>query len=334
LGKSKEAIASESLADLLKDKEVKIRAEAAKALGKIGDARTIAPLVAALQKETDWEVRESIGEALARTDKLAVEPLITALRHPRVEVRTQTTQILGRIGDVRSVELLIEVPQDKEPELRAQAVRALGEVGDLQAIAPLLDALKGRDESGRRHAAEALAEIGEPAVDILKTELTNTHSSVRKHAAAALGIIGLPQAVRALGKIRDKRAVRALISAQKDDVVEVRREAAEALGRIGRVDSIEPLTRALRKDEALEVRSQAAEALGEIGDTRTVLSLITALGDTESHVRECVAKVLGKMGDSQAIEPLTNLFEHETHEKVKKAAADALHRLKDTRGFD
>ena len=142
------------------------------------------------------------------------------------------------------------------------------------------------------------------------------------------------QAVRALGKIRDKRAVRALISAQKDDVVEVRREAAEALGRIGRVDSIEPLTRALRKDEALEVRSQAAEALGEIGDTRAVLSLITALGDTESQVRECVAKVLGKMGDSQAIEPLTNLFEHETHGKVKKAAADALHRLKDARGFD
>ena len=142
------------------------------------------------------------------------------------------------------------------------------------------------------------------------------------------------QSVRALGKIRDKRAVRALVSVQTDDVVDVRREAAEALGRIGRVDSIEPLTAALKKDEAVEVRRQAAEALEDIGDTRAVLSLITALGDQESPVRECVATVLGKMGDSQAIEPLTNLLETERNGKVKKAAADALHRLKNARGLD
>ena len=74
---------------------------------------------------------------------------------------------------------------------------------------------------------------------------------------------------------------------------------------------------------------EAAEALGEIGNTRAVLPLVTALGDPDSHVRECVARVLGKMGDSQAIEPLTRLFENERHRNVKQVAADSLHRLKD-----
>jgi len=140
--------------------------------------------------------------------------------------------------------------------------------------------------------------------------------------------------VRALGEIRDEKAIKALVRTLKDQVVVVRQEAAEALGRIGRVQSIDPLITALKKDEALEVRAQAAEALGEIGNTRAVLSLITALGDPNSHVRECVARVLGKMGDSQAIEPLSNLLENERHGKVKKAAADSLHRLKDSRSRD
>ncbi len=123
-----------------------------------------------------------------------------------------------------------------------------------------------------------------------------------------------------------------MVRAQKDEVMEIRREAAEALGRIGKVDSIEPLTTALRNDAAMEVRRQAAESLGEIGDTRVVLALITALGDTESQVRDSVATVLGKMGDVQAVDPLTELSKRETHGKVKKAATDALHRLKASSG--
>ena len=109
--------------------------------------------------------------------------------------------------------------------------------------------------------------------------------------------------------------------------MDVRKGAAEALGRIGRVTSIEHLVIVLKKDEAVEVRAQAAEALGEIGDTRAVSALLTALGNRESHVRECVARVLGKIGDSRAVEPLTDLLKKEANGKVKRAAAEALHKL-------
>ena len=70
---------------------------------------------------------------------------------------------------------------------------------------------------------------------------------------------------------------------QKDENNDVRRRAAEALGRIGGEKAVKPLITALAKDKADVVRGSVAEALGMIGGEKAVETLITALAKDENN---------------------------------------------------
>jgi HEAT repeat protein len=78
-----------------------VRFAAAAALGEIGDARAVEPLVAALQDRT---LREVAARALGQIgDARAVEPLLAALQDPEEEVRVAAVSALGEIMDARVV---------------------------------------------------------------------------------------------------------------------------------------------------------------------------------------------------------------------------------------
>ena len=94
--------------------------------------------------------------------------------------------------------------------------------------------------------------------------------------------------VEALGKLGDPQAVPPLIKALGDDWDDVRRAAAEALGRIG-APAVPPLIQALG-DSDRDVRAVSAEALGKLGDPRAVPALIQALGDSDRDVRRAAAE--------------------------------------------
>ena len=91
----------------------------------------------------------------------------------------------------------------------------------------------------------------------------------------------------------------------KSDQSGVRREAVHALGRMGDPRAIEALTAAMT-DVNREVRVEAALALGEIGDLRGVERLIPVLTDRAQHdrVRAAAAAALWQLGDERAVEPL------------------------------
>ena len=108
----------------------------------------------------------------------------------------------------------------------------------------------------------------------------------------------------------------------------VREAAAEALGKIGDSQAVEPLIAAL-KDEDWYVRKYAVEALGKIGESRTVKSLIAALNDLEQDVRKAAVKVLVKIG-LPAVELLIAVLKDEDRE-VRKSAAEALGKIGDSR---
>ncbi|MFB0564273.1 MAG: HEAT repeat domain-containing protein [Candidatus Aminicenantaceae bacterium] len=79
------------------------------------------------------------------------------------------------------------------------------------------------------------------------------------------------QASKALGKIKDKRAVEPLIQALKDENFIGQWEAVWALGEIKDKRAVEPLIEAL-KDKY--VKYEAMEALGKIGDTKYAETII------------------------------------------------------------
>ena len=122
-------------------------------------------------------------------------------------------------------------------------------------------------------------------------------------------------------RLAEKRDVKGLAKALfYKKAWRVREAAAEALGKIGDSQAVEPLIAAL-KDEDWYVRKYAVEALGKIGESRTVKPLIAALKDLEQDVREAAVEALGKIGDSRAVEPLIAALKDWD---MRKAAANGL----------
>ncbi len=119
-----------------------------------------------------------------------------------------------------------------------------------------------------------------------------------------------------------------LAAVLKDSNPELRRTAAQALGKIARKEAVPALLAALRDPDA-GVRRQAAWALGMIGEDalgRDRSPLAQLLFDPDPAVREAAATALGLTGDTQAgIELLLErLREPEAPADSKRLAAAAL----------
>jgi cyclophilin family peptidyl-prolyl cis-trans isomerase/HEAT repeat protein len=87
-----------------------------------------------------------------------------------------------------------------------------------------------------------------------------------------------------------------LIRLLNDGEAHVRRRAAQALGRVGLRDAVEPLAARLA-DPMPDVRQMAAFALGLIGDTAARPALLKALADPDPLVQGRAADALGTLGD-------------------------------------
>jgi HEAT repeat protein len=141
-------------------------------------------------------------------------------------------------------------------------------------------------------------------------------------------------ATRALGQLKDTRAVDPLIGMLEDKDTQVRTVAARALGTIGDPRAVAPLVQTLRgpTDAESAPAVSAAYALGDIGDEQAVDPLIETLQDKESHwsVRRAAAWVLGRIGGARALEPLIAALEN----GVRDAAAQALGQIGDPRAVE
>lgn len=161
LGDIGDARAVEPLIVLLKDPNALIRRHAVKALGKIRDLRALVPLIKVLgNKDEQAHVKTAAAQALGRIGQTgATGPLVLALKDPTWAVRSTAAKALGMIGDPRAVEPLILALGDADPTVRAHVVDALGRIKDPRAIEPLRWSLKDRDSEVRRRAKEALAKL-------------------------------------------------------------------------------------------------------------------------------------------------------------------------------
>jgi len=123
-------------------------------------------------------------------------------------------------------------------------------------------------------------------------------------------------------KLKETRNVPGLILALKNKDPTVQYDAAEALGDIGDIRAVEPLSTALGTSEYSGVRWKSAEALAKIGSP-AVEALIGALRNADDDVRWKAAIALGEIGDIRAVDPLILLLRDEDR-FVKSHAALAL----------
>lgn len=193
---------------------------------------------------------------------------------------------------------------------------AMSRTVEEQGIAALIQALNDRTWQTCRQASDALIKLGEPAVVPLI-------AAIRQNV---FPVFILPEAIRALGGIGDKRAVDLLIDILASDHVHAAQEAAKALGHIGDPRAVEPLINVFRHDwddtETITAWQKASTALAAIGQV-ALPALRAALKDESSMVREGVIDALGQLKDAQVVPDLISMLQDEDR-LVRAAAAEAL----------
>ncbi|MFN2302811.1 MAG: HEAT repeat domain-containing protein [Anaerolineales bacterium] len=323
----------------LKDVDWRIRATAARALGKIGDPKAVQLLISALMDKRDIVPRIEAANALGQIgDILAVEVLIGTLdEQGRVgRLRKAAAVALGCIGDERAIFPLIAALSDNEVDVATAAGSALSCFGTV-AIEPLVAALKGRQGANRYIGLKALCQFGQPAVPHLLNFLNNPISLSANIAAEGLQKIGhQPNDLQvraayyiALGQPErcteiGHPAVEPLISALASFDQKIKRSVVKVLGEIGDSQSIEALINLLDERD-LNLRYNVAKALEAIGE-EAVNPLMNALQASNWYIRELAARTLGQIGDIRAINALSDLLQDDEY-IVRKAAEEAIDKL-------
>ena len=206
----------------------------------------------------------------------------------------------GRRGDVAAIPSLIAMLGD---DSKTQLIKCW----DTGRWSPALQTFK--HPSPGEQAALALASFGRTAFAPLSDQLDNPNATVRRNAAWAIGELtnmlpgersgAVPQlitllgdsdewvrmaAARALGELRDPRALAKLVATLADDNWRVRELVVWALSEMKDDRAVTALCNVLLSDARVEVRRGAAEALGEIRSSEALPALKQALNDRESGV--------------------------------------------------
>ena len=178
--------------------------------------------------------------------------------------------------------------------------------GFSERLAELLDGLADPWRSQMKQQADLLAQSGALSPEGLKAAIEDG-SLADETRGAAFWLVG---------QMPIKSAIPSLLRLLRDAEASVRREAADALGRMKSKRPIEPLIEAMLCDSNLEVREAAAYALGNIDDNRAVEPMLKVLTDSSEPptLRGIVAEQLGWLGDTRAVPALLAALEDQSVE--------------------
>ena len=271
-----------------------------------------------LQTQVHAAVTQSILTATtaAVQDRVGPIPVARETRNDNPTSRTPPDERAAsacdaaKRGDVNAIPTLIAMLGD---DSKSQPVKCWD-----TDWSPALQTFK--HPSPGEQAALALASFGRPAFAPLTNQLDSANATVRRNAAWAIGELhnmppgeranAVPQlitllgdsdewvrmaAARALGELRDSRALAKLVSTLSDDDWRVRELAVWALSEMKDRRAVTALCNVLLADTRVEVRRGAAEALGEINSADALPTLKQALNDKEPSVSAKVAWAISEI---------------------------------------
>ncbi len=152
-----------------------------------------------------------------------------------------------------NLEGLLDKLKSPSAPARYSAANKLGKLGDGKAVGPLIAALYDEDEKVGDNVIFALGELGD--------------------------VKAVPHLMKLLGSSKSSR---------------LRKSAAKALGILRSRDCVDALVKAL-KDEDFKVRKSAARSLGQIGDNKAVPALKAAMNDPDYTVVKYVEDALDRL---------------------------------------
>jgi HEAT repeat protein len=271
LGKINTKESVKALINALKDENDRVKKAAIFGLGLVKSPESIKELSAMLENKND-NIKSSAILSLGRIgDPKSVDYVIKALKDQNKQVRIKAVSSLSRFCCLKSVEALSEVYK-YDPWNAASSIQRINKT---EAIDALINILKDKKIKNREYAADALGRFrNSKCVDALIEALAEDDNSVRDAAITALGNAGNPKAISTLVKMYKFNLPKGLcyISVVYSGIGKI----AVALGKLGRSDGIKILIQNLIKGFD-EEKKEAAEALGKIGNSLSIRALLTAL---------------------------------------------------------
>jgi len=193
------------------------------------------------------------------------EDLIKSLTTETIPyVRKYAALKLGELGDKRAIEHLMISVSDENIEVRMASAQSLGKLGDESLVEKLIHTLEDSNEYLREQTVQTLVYMGEIAIPALTKALKSDNWMVSYSA------------VKALGRINDERAVRALADLLEDESnVYVQKAAIEALE--NKREAAEPEIIRLLNHEFFYVKEKAAKILVKVGSRESIEKLKEAV---------------------------------------------------------
>ena len=261
---------------LVRDEDERIAMHCVEIVAASPDKEVLDLLVEQLTRAS-YMVKKAIIEAfatfMARPELKMIDRLLPLLSQGDDMVRSAALTLTIRHGDPKDIIRRILLMQTELMGwMRERILRTVREFGD-ELIAPIAELLEYPDENVQKKALIFAADFESPLLVEPAMRLLNVKDWWTRIIAMDL-----------LGRLKDDRAVEALIDCLMDD--DVRWSAVEALTRIGGAKALGPIARLLG-DPQQEVRLQVIRALELYNDPRVLPMLMKAMqADPVVEVRE------------------------------------------------
>lgn len=315
-----DAATKEQLLSLLLTIEPRGRRLVAQALGALeGDEATARRLLQIWRNtETDAHIANVILEALAQ---MHVPALLPDLLDMLDAGSPHAPLIVGAIGTsggrAGGKALVVRLTQSTPPETRQAIVSVLSKNRDPEVLRSVADALVHADAQARKSLVEILgrARAARFVRQLCVLYDSEPDEEVRLQVLRALGRIGdrdaalfLLDTVNRSGPDAD-HAVRALKDIRRPDAVDVLAE---------RWDTLKPPIRSAVMGAAARLSEPSA---------KLVVKARLALCDPDESTRISAARVLGRPGREEHIEPLVDYLERDTGTQAQGTGLDSLLRI-------
>ena len=327
------------------DEYLPVRFNAVYSLGNMGDSRVVEPLFKVVDSPTE-EIRLNATasfsalfftfKGLSDIRNQVIDRLIIALSDDVDRVRYNAIEGLRLYAGEKALKALVSIQDDKDAKIRELVESGIKDIERLKGrersswgsrkhsryeinepdiMEELIQLLRDDDESVQISAQIGLGEMGQLAFDRLMEVLQdkNMYWLIREGAAGALG------------RIRDKRAVEALIEALQDEKKEIRCNAAWSLAELKDKRSIRPLIDAT-KDDFWRVRLNATAGLGKMRGRAALEAVLRLTNDEHPRVREVSVSYLAQFSSTRVIPTLKKRLDDDD-EGVRKIAKDWLGQL-------
>lgn len=350
------ASGSENYGDVLgsglSDPDVRVREAALE--GLIKNKASAANLRAGLSS-SDNKIRASaICEMSRRGDPTAMELLPPLLKNSNLNTRLEAALIFAMKKDGRAFEPLIEIARlrtsgSENTDLAASAIRGLGVLGDIKALGLILEAARAENSYVAEAAFEALGMMPNPdSAKFLIEYIAEDHMARHDYRYAArnslikLGeqsVVALLHSLKTAGgrrllninnvfkyivKAVGRPSIPHLASAVKSPIIEVKKNAAEALSMFKEEEAASILATTLFDRE---LRYDSERYLRQIGQP-AIKPLLSLINEKDEEVRFSVLTVLGSLGEKRAFKPLQKVL---TDVKRMNSAIEALGGIKEPR---